>query len=432
MGNASLELDKTMGPRPANSIRDRSLIAGFTKVRMYGCNLILRQPSLRNALQGGSDHVRWDGRSRLLNGIDVPKWICTASTSTEKGATTMNITAVGLDLAKSVFQVHGVDQEGRASVKKQLKRAQVAVFFANLPPCLVGMEACSSAHYWARKFQALGHTVRLMAPQFVKPYVKTNKTDAADAEAICEAVNRPGMRFVPIKSIESQTLLALHRARQGFIKSRVAQTNQIRGLLAEFGIVVPQGARNIEARIPDVLEDAENGLPVNFRQLLLRLLEHSRQLRRQAEEVEAEIKRWHEHNDASRRVAEIPGIGALTASALVASIGDAKAFANGRQLAAWMGLVPRQYSSGGKPKLLGISKRGDKYLRGLMIHGARSVILRAKAKPGYAESWLGRLLARRHVNVAACALANHNARVAWALLAHKRHYRTAYTTAEAA
>jgi transposase len=344
----------------------------------------------------------------------------------------MKVTAIGLDLAKHVFQVHGVDERGHSILKKKLKRAQVAEFFANLPACLVGIEACSSSHYWARRLQGLGHTVRLIAPQFVKPYVKANKTDAADAEAICEAVGRPGMRFVPLKTTENQTLLALHRARQGFIKARVAQTNQIRGFLAEFGIVIPQGPKQIEPRVPGILEDAENELPGNFRQLLQRLLEHARYLRQQAEEVEAEIKRWHERHEASCRVAEIPGIGPLTASALVASIGDARAFANGRQLAAWIGLVPRQHSSGGKPHLLGLSKRGDTYLRTLLVHGARAVILRAKQKPGYSESWLGRLLARRHKNVVACALANHNARVVWALLAHDRRYETVRAAAQAA
>jgi transposase len=344
----------------------------------------------------------------------------------------METTAIGFDLAKNVFQVHGVDERGQTSVRKKLQRAQVAVFFAKLTPCLVGIEACGTAHFWARKLQSLGHTVRLIAPQFVRPYVKTNKTDAADAEAICEAVSRPGMRFVPIKSIESQALLALHRARQGFVKARVAQTNQIRGLLAEFGIVVAQGARTIEQRLPGILEDAENGLAINFRQLLSRLFEHARYLRQQAEAIEEEIKRWHAQNEASCRLAEIPGIGPLTASALVASIDDARAFASGRQLAAWMGLVPRQHSSGGKPHLLGISKRGDGYLRTLMIHGARSVILRAQKKVGYAESWLGRLLARRHKNIVACALANHTARVAWALLAHDRRYESTYSAAQAA
>jgi transposase len=338
----------------------------------------------------------------------------------------MKITTVGFDLAKNVFQVHGVDERGHAVMKRKLKRAQVAVFFANLPSCLVGMEACGSSHYWARKLQEFGHTVRLIAPQFVKPYVKANKTDAADAAAICEAVGRPDMRFVPIKCIESQGLLCLHRARQGFIKARVAQTNQIRGFLGEFGIIFPQGAWSIEPRMAGILEDAENGLPGSLRELLLQLVAHVRHLHAQEKVLEAQIKRWHERNEASTRIAQIPGIGPLTASALVASIGDVSAFRNGRQLAAWLGLVPRQHSSGGKPHLLGISKRGDTYLRTLLTHGARAVIARAAQKPGYAQSWLGRLLARRHTNIAVCALANHNARVVWALLKHDRPYKSDY------
>jgi len=343
----------------------------------------------------------------------------------------MKIKVIGLDIAKNVFQVHGVDERGHAVLKKKLKRAQLATFFSNLPPCLVGIEACASSHYWGRKLQEFGHTVRLMAPKFVRPYVKANKTDAADAAAICEAVGRPDMRFVAIKSIESQALLSLHRSRQGFMRARVAQSNQIRGLLGEFGIIIPQGAWNIEPRLPGILEDPENGLPGDFRQLLLQLIEHVRYLHEQEKLLEAQIKRWHESNEASSRIAEIPGIGPITASALVASIGDVGAFKNGRQLAAWLGLVPKQHSSGGKPFLLGISKRGDTYLRSLLTHGARSVIRCARLKPGYAQSWLGRLLARRHQNIAVCALANHNARVIWALLKHNRHYKADYA-AEAA
>ena len=338
----------------------------------------------------------------------------------------MKITTVGFDLAKSVFQVHGVDERGHAVANRKLKRAQVAPFFANLPSCLVGMEACGSSHYWARKLQELGHTVRLIAPQFVKPYVKANKTDAADAAAICEAVGRPHMRFVPIKCVESQALLALHRARQGFIRSRVAQTNQLRGFLAEFGIIISQGAWKIEPRVADILEDAENGLPGTVRELLLQLVGHVRFLSEQEKLLEAQIKRWHEGSETSTRIAQIPGIGPLTASALVASIGDVGVFRNGRQLAAWLGLVPRQHSSGGKAQLLGISKRGDTYLRTLLTHGARSVIACAARKPGYAQSWLGRLIARRHTNIAVCALANRNARVVWALLKHDRQYRADY------
>jgi transposase len=338
----------------------------------------------------------------------------------------MKITTAGIDLAKNLQQVYGVDERGNAVLKKQLKRSQVVSFFVNLPPCLIGMEACGSAHHWARKLQKLGHTVKLMAPQFVKPYVKTNKNDAADAEAICEAVSRPNMRFVPIKNGEQQAVLALHRARQGFVKARTAQANQIRGLLAEYGIVIPQGICHITQRLPGILEDGESDLPGMFRQLLQRLGEHLKELDRQVGELELQIQLWHREHDASRKLAQIPGIGPITASALVASIGDAKSFKNGRQLAAWLGLVPRQHSTGGKSTLLGISKRGDTYLRMLLIHGARSVIRVAERKVGYAESWLGRLIGRRHPNVAAVALANKNARIVWALLKYERDYQPDY------
>ncbi len=265
----------------------------------------------------------------------------------------MTITMMGLDLAKNVFQLYGVNKQGQAILKKQLKRAQMLPYFANLPPCLIGMEACASAHYWARKLEQLGHTVKLMAPQFVKPYVKTNKNDAADAEAICEAASRPTMRFVPVKTGEQQAVLALHRARQGFVTARTAQANQIRGLLGEYGIVIPQGIHHIAQRLPEILEDGDNELPGIFRELLGRLGEHLKELDRQVDELDMRIQRWHRENAASRQLAEIPGIGPVTASALVASIGDAKSFENGRQLAAWLGLVPRQHSSGGKPTLLG-------------------------------------------------------------------------------
>jgi len=341
----------------------------------------------------------------------------------------MKATTIGIDLAKSVLQVHGVDARGNAVVRKQLKRDQVLPFFGNLAACRIGMEACGSAHYWARKLEKLGHSVKLMAPQFVKPYVKTNKNDAADAEAICEAVSRPNMRFVPIKNGEQQAVLALHRARQGFVTARTAQANQIRGLLSEYGIVIPQGLSHVSKRLPEILEDGENDLPGVFRQLLQRLGDHLRELHRQVGELELQIQLWHRQHDASCRLARIPGIGPLTASALVASVGDAKSFANGRQLAAWLGLVPRQHSSGGKSVLLGISKRGDSYLRMLLVHGARAVIRVAEKKPGYADSWLARLIGRRHPNIAAVALANKNARIVWALLKHDRDYRIAYQPA---
>jgi transposase len=334
----------------------------------------------------------------------------------------MKITTIGIDLAKNVFQVHGVDEHGKSVLKKQLKREQMMPFFANLPPCRIGMEACGSAHFWANKLQGLGHTVKLMAPQFVKPYVKTNKNDAADAQAICEAVSRPSMRFVPIKNSEQQAVLALHRARHGFVKARTAQANQIRGLLAEHGIIIPQGIVNIGKRLPEILEDGENGLPGTFRQLIDRLGDHLKELDRQAQELEVKIQTWHRENTASKKLAQIPGIGPITASALVASIGDARNFENGRQLAAWLGLVPRQSSSGGKQTLLGISKRGDTYLRTLLIHGARAVIRVAERKAQSAGSWLAGVMDRRNKNVAAVALANKNARIVWALLAHDREY----------
>jgi transposase len=260
----------------------------------------------------------------------------------------MNITTAGLDLAKNVFQVHGIDERGNAKLCKQLKRAQVLGFFANLPPCLIGMEACASAHFWARKLSAFGHTVKLIAPQFVKPYVKSNKHDAADAEAICEAVARPNMRFVPVKNPEQQALLGLHRARQGFVAARTAQANQIRGLLAEFGIVFAKGIGCVTRKMPEVLEDAENGLPGTSRELFSRLFSHFRELDRQVKELEGQIQAWHHEDTASLRLQAIPGIGPLTASALVASIADARMFKNGRQMAAWLGLVPRQSSTGGK------------------------------------------------------------------------------------
>ena len=339
----------------------------------------------------------------------------------------MKITTIGIDLAKEIFQIHGVDTHDKVLLRKPLRRSEMAKFFANLSPCLIGIEACGSAHYWARKLEGFGHTVKLMAPQFVKPYVKTNKNDMADAEAICEAVSRPNMRFVPIKNIEQQTILSVHRARQGFVKARTAQANQIRGLLSEFGIVIPQGIHAIAKRMPDILEDADNLLPSGMRTLLQGLNDHLKGLGCQVDALELQIKQWHKASEASLKLEAIPGIGPITASAIVATVGNATEFKNGRQLAAWLGLVPKQHSSGGKSVLLGISKRGDVYLRTLLIHGARAVIRFAenKAEP---ESWLRKLMARRNKNVAAVALANKNARIIWALLAKDKVFRPDYTT----
>jgi len=333
----------------------------------------------------------------------------------------MPVSVIGIDLAKTVFQVHGVDDSGRPILLKQLRREQMMSFFVQIPPCLIGMEACASAHHWARKVQGLGHNVRLMAPHFVKPYVKSNKNDAADAEAICEAVRRPTMRFVPVKNIEQQAALALHRVRQSLVKSRTAQANQIRGLLAEYGLVMPARISSVRSGVPKLLDEAAGWLPGVFSELISGLLDHLGSLDQRVMVLERQIQLWHRDNAFSRRLEDVPGIGPLTASALVASIGDAKQFSTGRQLAAWFGLVPRQYSTGGKPRLLGISKCGDSYLRTLLIHGARSA-LRTAHRKSIGERWLDGLLERRHRNIVAVALANKNARIVLALLARDRIY----------
>jgi len=338
----------------------------------------------------------------------------------------MDITTVGLDVAKQVFQVHGVDAHGKVVVRKQLRRKEVVAYFTKLAPCEIGMEACSSSHYWARRLQGLGHTVKLMAPQFVRPYVKTNKTDARDAEAICEAVTRPSMRFVPIKTAEQQAILALHRARQGFVKARTAQANQLRSLLAEFGIVLPQGLHVLLRDVPAIVSDDENGLVESVRTLFTRLLGQVKELDRHVTEVEQQIIHWHKSEERSRKLEKVPGIGPITASALVATIGDAKAFQHSRQLAAWLGLVPRQHSTGGKIRLHGITKRGDISLRTLLIHGARSVLRVAARHTDPTARWLKAVQARRNANIAAVALANKHARIVWALLAHDRDYKPNY------
>lgn len=343
----------------------------------------------------------------------------------------MKIATVGLDLAKTLFQIHGVDSQGHVVVRKQVRRADVLAIFAKLEPCVVGMEACGSLHYWGRELTKLGHTVRLIAPQFVRPYVKSNKTDAADAEAICEAVNRPHMRFVPIKTQEQQTMLSLHRARAGLVKSRTALANQIRGLLGEFGIVLPQGIRMLGQRVIEALSNHEHELCAEFRTLIQLLVEHLRELGNKAAELEGRIRAMHRTDEAGQLLETIPGVGPLAASALAASIGNPRAFRDGRELAAWLGLVPGQHSSGGKPRLLGISKRGDTALRTLLIHGARAVIRMAANKPEMTDSWVMKLCRRRHKNIAAVALAAKNARTAWALLIRKQVYQVGHVPVRA-
>jgi len=337
------------------------------------------------------------------------------------------ISVIGLDLAKNVFQLHAVDEGGAVVLRKQLSRAQMPRFFAKLPPCLIGMEACGGAHYWHRKLTEFGHTVRLMAPVFVKPYLKSNKNDRNDAEAICEAVQRPTMRFVTPKSPEQQAMLHLHHARRQLVRQRVAVGNHIRAVLAEYGICLPQGVKVVSQRLPALLEDAENALPALTRHLLAELLEEHNALIGRVQRLEAQLKAWHAGNEASQRLEGIPGVGVLTATALAATVNDGLAFRNGRQLAAYLGLVPRQASSGGKDRLLGISKRGDGYLRSLLVHGARSVIrhIRRRLQAGQpgGNPWVEALLQRCHVNEAAVALANKMARIAWVLLTRNERYQ---------
>ena len=345
----------------------------------------------------------------------------------QRRVTEMKITTIGLDLAKNVFQVHGVDDRGKTVLTRQLRRQQMPSFFAKLEPCLIGMEACSGAHFWARVLRSFGHEVKLMAPQFVKPYVKANKTDAADAEAISEAVTRPNMRFVPVKTVDQQAVLSLHRARSGFVKARTALVNKIRGLLSEYGVVLAPGIRQVRAGVPSIVEDAELDLPPMFRQLLSQLYQYLCQLDDQVQSIEQPLKNWHRSSVDSQRLEQVPGIGWLTATALVASIGDATSFKNGRQLAAWLGLVPRQHSSGGKPRLLGISKRGDAYLRTLIIHGARAAIRVVDRDRSPTGQWVREVSKRRPKNVVVVARANKQARIVWALLAHQRDYDALHT-----
>jgi transposase len=335
----------------------------------------------------------------------------------------MELKRVGLDLAKNVFQVHGVDRNEEVCCRRQLRRSEVLKLFAGRPPCLIGMEACAGAHYWARELTKLGHTVRLMAPQLVKPYVSRQKNDANDAEGICEAVGRPKMRFVAVKTVAQQEVQAAHRIRSELIRRRTAKANQIRGLLAEFGLVVGRRIEVLRRALPELLEDGDNGLSGGMRRLFDGLRRDLVQLDERVAEIEAVIVTEARANEACVRLQTIPGIGPLTASALVSAVGDGRQFKNGRQLAAWAGLVPAQDSSGGKPRLLGISKHGDTYLRTLLIHGGRAVERTCATKTDTRSRWLRELGSRRHKNIAAVAQANRNARIAWALLSRGEAYR---------
>ena len=336
----------------------------------------------------------------------------------------MKITRAGVDIAKSVFQVHGVDCHDKPQWQIKLKRGQWLEALCNrlVPGAEVGMEACASAHHWGRELQKRGFRVRLIAAQFVKPYVKSNKNDRVDAEAICEAMSRPGMRFVAVKSVAQQDAQAAHRIREELVGQRTAKANQIRGLVGEYGIVAPVGIQQLRCALPQWLEDAGNGLTGDFRVLLADLAADLRHVDDRIGSLDARIAQCVKDDPMARRLLELRSVGPLTASALAGALGDGKAFAKGRDFAASLGLTPRQHSSGGKERMLGISKRGDGYLRKLLVHGARAVLRHVKDRDDALSQWLNTLAARKHVNVATVALANKTARVAWAIV----HNDTAY------
>jgi transposase len=336
----------------------------------------------------------------------------------------MKLSRIGIDLAKNVFQLHGIDRHGKTVWKRRLKRDQwLEVLLDKVEPgCEMGMEACASAHHWARELQKRGFVVRLIPPQFVKPYVKSNKNDANDAEAICEAMSRPNMRFVAVKRVEQQDIQATHRIRAELMTQRTAKANQIRGLVAEYGLVAPLTLRALRVAIPCWLEDAENGLTDHFRTLLHGVWVDLLALDDRVLELDREIERLANSNEVTKRLQQLRGVGAMVATALVATVGNADQYHKGRQMAASLGLTPKQHSSGGKDRLLGITKRGDVYLRTLLIHGARSVVTHAKHRDDRLSRWVTSIATRRHPNVAAVALANKTARMAWAMLRNETNY----------
>jgi transposase len=333
------------------------------------------------------------------------------------------IVAIGLDLAKSIFQIHGVDDAGRTMLRRRLSRHELVPYFAKISPCLIGMEACSAAHHWARELSRFGHSVRLIPPQYAKPYVKRNKTDAADAEAICEALTRANMRYVPVKTLDQQSVLSLHRVRALFVRQRTAAVNTVRGLLTEFGIIAGKGIGRI-AELRRRADQADRGvLPDEARAAITEVFEHIGALTDRIDAMEAKIVAWHKGSETSQRLASAPGVGPITASAIVASVGDARQFRSARHFAAWLGLTPRLHASGGKEHIGRISKGGDRYLRALLIHGARAIVGTSFRKDVPPRPWLKQLLARRSVNVAAVAVAHKTARALWAMITRKEGYR---------
>ena len=344
----------------------------------------------------------------------------------------MEIMTIGLDLAKSVFQVHGVDAAGKTVVRKALRRAQVLTFFSKLPPCLVGIKACGTSHHWARELIKLGHDVRLMPPAYVKPYVKRGKTDAADAEAICEAVTRPTMRFVPIKSPEQQAALSMHRSRDLLVKQRTQLVNMMRGILAEFGIEIPQGLHRALEMARAIVGGEAPDVPSDAVKVVARLSQQALDAHAQLREIERDLLAWQRRSDLATRLLTIPGIGPIGATAIAASVTDPRQFRSGRQFAAWLGLTPLQSSSGGKERLGRITKMGDKYLRKLLVVGMTSIVRRAKNKPQAVDPRLLALMARKPMRVVTVAMANKTARIAWAVMVRGEVYKERHVPALAA
>jgi transposase len=358
--------------------------------------------------------------------------VVVAVDATKEEPSAMQISTIGLDLAKRVFQVHGVNADGQVVLRRKLQRGEVVNFFAALPPCLVGMEACASAHHWARLIGMTGHQVRLIPPSYVKPDVRRSKTDAADAEAICEAVGRPSMRFVPVKSPEQQAALLHHRTRDLLVRQRTMLINALRSHLGEFGIIAPAGRHHVADLINLLSDVSDDDIPALAREALRSVIAAPQSLEERIKAIEAVIMREHKANPASRRLATIPGIGPITASAIAATIADPSAFKSGRELAAWIGLVPRQHSSGGKQRLGRVSKQGDRYLRRLLTVGATAVIRRLPGKTDGHSAWIRALLDRRPFRLASLALANKMARIAWAVMLRQEAYRAPTMTTTAA
>jgi transposase len=403
-----------------------SPFARFEQIRIQDGSSFALKSALAPTFPGRFTTVSngMDSSSPHLFGVDAPEWEVQTNHSGNEEKSEMKITRVGVDLAKSVFHIHAVDRRERPQWQTKLKRCDwVDALCERLAPgAEVGMEACASAHHWGRELQGRGIRVKLIAAQFVKPYVKSNKNDSVDAEAICEAMSRPGMRFVSLKTIAQQDIQAMHRIRSELISQRTAKVNQIRGLVGEYGIVAPTGINQLRRALPVWLEDAENGLSGRFRGLLCGLREDLQHLDERVAELDSDIAKSVTDDPLARRLLALRGVGPLTASALTGALADGASFRRGRDFAASIGLTPRQHSTGGRDRLLGISKRGDPYLRKLLVHGARAVLRHAEARDDALSQWVNAMSSRKHPNVVTVALANKTARVAWAIAARGTTY----------